>query len=321
MGKAQLIIQNGAKIMEVAAEEGIVWETTRKGVPGKLTFTVIKDEALGFYEGNAVRFIYDGAKIFYGFVFTKKRSSNDMIAVTCYDQLRYFKNKDTKTFKNKTASEFLQMLIAADTRMKVGKIENTGMKIPSRIEDNKTFFDMVQIALDLTLQSTRKMYVLYDNFGAVTLQNIESMKLDLLIDSESGESFDYTSSIDSNTYNKIKLSYENKKSGKREIYIAQDSKKMNEWGTLQFFETIQEGVNGKAKADALLSLYNQKSRELSVKRAFGDPRVRAGSSLGVGLYLGDITVANYMVVETAKHTFNESDHYMDLRFIGGGFVA
>ena len=320
MGKAQLIIQNGAKIMEVAAEESIVWETTRKGVPGKLTFKVVKDEALGFYEGNAVRFIYDGAKIFFGFVFTKKRSSNDLIFVTCYDQLRYFKNKDTYVYKNKTASEFLQMLIG-DFNLKAGKIENTGMKIPSRIEDNKTLFDMVQTALDLTLQSTRKMYVLYDDFGAIALKNIESMKLDLLIDEESGESFDYTSSIDSNTYNKIKLSHENKEKGKREIYIAQDGKNMNEWGTLQFFETIQENVNGKAKADALLALYNQKSRNLSVKRAFGDPRVRGGSSLGVGLYLGDITVANYMVVENVKHTFNESDHYMDLKLIGGEFVA
>lgn len=320
MAKAQLIIQSGSKIMEVVAEEGIVWETTRKGVPGKLTFTVFKDEALGFYEGNPVRFIYDGAKIFYGFVFTKKRSNNDLINVTCYDQLRYFKNKDTYVYKNKTASELLRMIIG-DFNLKAGKIENTGMKIPSRIEDNKTLFDMEQNALDLTLDSTRKMYVLYDDFGEIALQNIESMKLDLLIDEESGESFDYTSSIDSNTYNKIKLSYENKDKGKREIYIAQDSKNMNDWGTLQFFETIQENVNGKAKADALLALYNQKSRNLSVKRAFGDPRVRAGSSVGVGLYLGDITVANYMVVENAKHIFNESDHYMDLKLIGGEFVA
>lgn len=306
--------------MEPAVEEGVTWETTRKGVPGKLTFSVVKDEALAFQEGNAVRFMYDGAKIFYGFVFTKKRSGNDLIDVTCYDQLRYFKNKDTYVYKNKTASEFLQMLIA-DFNLKADKIENTGFKIPSRIEDNKTLFDMVQNALDLTLQTTRKMHVLYDDFGSIVLKNIESMKLDLIIDEETGESFDYTSSIDSNTYNKIKLSYENKEKGVREVFIAQDSKRMADWGTLQFFETIQNNVNGKAKADALLALYNQKTRNLSIKRAFGDSRVRAGSSLGVGLNLGDITVANYMVVENVKHTFNESDHSMDLRLIGGEFVA
>ncbi len=306
--------------MEPIVEEGIVWETTRNGVPGKLTFTVVKDEALNFQEGNNVRFTYNGVKIFYGYVFTKKRTSNDLITVTCYDQLRYLKNKDTYKYVNKTASEFLKKIIA-DFRLKAGDIENTSFKIPSRSEDNKTLFDMIQSALDITLRNTRKLYVLYDNYGSLNLKNIESMKLDLLIDEESGESFDYTSSIDSNTYNKIKLSYENKEKSTRDIYIVKDSKHMNEWGVLQFFETIQENVNGKAKADALLSLYNQKTRNLSVQRVFGDTRVRAGSSVGVGLSLGDITVANYMVVENAKHTFNESDHYMDLQLIGGGFIA
>lgn len=321
MAKAEIIIQNGVEIMECAVEEGIVWETTRKGAPGKLTFTVVKDKALNFQEGNAVKFIYGGAKIFFGFVFTKKRAGNDLIAVTCYDQLRYFKGKDTYVYKNKTASEFLKMLIADLKTVRAGNIENTGMKIPSRVQDNKTLMDMMQDALDITLRNTGKLFEIYDDFGAIALQNIESMKLDLLIDEETGEAFEYTSSIDSNTYNKIKLSYENKKKGKREIYIAQDSDNINRWGVLQYFETIDEKVNGKAKADALLSLYNQKTRNLSVKRAFGDPRVRAGSSVGVGLNLGDITVAKYMVVENVKHTFNESDHYMDLRLIGGGFVA
>lgn len=49
---------------ECAVEEGIVWETHRKGTPGKLTFNVIKDDVLSFHEGDTVRFEYDGHKIF-----------------------------------------------------------------------------------------------------------------------------------------------------------------------------------------------------------------------------------------------------------------
>lgn len=305
--------------MEIVAEEGIVWETTRKGAPGKLTFTVVKDEALGFQEGNAVRFTYDTNKIFFGFVFTKKRTSNDLIDVTCYDQLRYFKNKDTYNYKNKTASELLKML-AEDFQLQTGNVESTGHKL-ARIEDNKTLFDIMQMALDLTLQYTNKMFVLYDDFGKLALHNIHSMKLDLILDEETGEGFDYSSSIDSNTYNKIKLVYEDKKKKKREVYIAQDSKNINDWGVLQHFEKIQGNVNGKAKADALLALYNKKTRNLNMKEAFGDCRVRAGCSLAVNMYLGDITVANFMVVENVKHTFKESEHSMDLRLIGGEFVA
>lgn len=306
--------------MEPAVEDGIVWETSRKGSPGKLSFSVVKDQALQFEEGNAVRFKKDGQNVFFGFVFTKKRSKDGLISVTAYDQLRYLKNKDTYVYTNKTASEFIKM-VANDFRMNTGTIEDTGFKIASRVEDNKTLFDMFQNALDLTMNSTKKMYILYDNNGKLTLRNLEKMKLDLLLDEETGENFDYTSSIDSNTYNKIKLSYENEKKGKREIYIAQDSKNMNQWGVLQYFETIQEGTNGKAKADALLALYNRKTRSLSMSKAFGNIYVRGGNMLVVRLNLDDVKLMNYMIVENVKHTFNENEHFMDLQLIGGEFNA
>ncbi|QVY63860.1 hydrolase [Cytobacillus gottheilii] len=301
-------------------EGELSWETERKGVPGKITFTVLKDLDVRFQEGNAVMLQVDGKKIFYGFVFQKKRDKQQHIKVTVYDQLRYFKNKDTYVYGNKRLDELVRM-IASDFRLKVGTLENTRFKIPSRIEQNKTIFDIVQTAHDLTLQNQGKMFVLYDDYGKITLKNVESMKLDLLIDEESGENFDYSSSIDGETYNKIKLSYENKDTGKREIYIAQDSKNINDWGVLQYFDTIKEGVNGKAQANALLQLYNQKTRNLSIKKAFGDTRVRGGSAVIVGLNLGDIIVQKYMMVEKVKHSFEESEHWMDLTLRGGEFIA
>lgn len=316
----ELLIQNGSKIYAPIVEEGIEWELERKGVPGKLTFTIINDGSFDIQEGNAVRMTVDDAKLFYGFVFSKKRNKENTIQVTAYDQLRYLKNKDTYVYSNKTATEVVQM-IAADFKLNIGTLEDTGFKIPSRIEDNKTLFDIIQTALDLTLQSTKKMYVLYDDFGKLTLKNVESMKLNLLIDEETGEDFDYTSSIDGETYNKIKLSYNNEETGKREIFIAQDSSKINEWGVLQYFDTIDKNVNGKAKANELLSLYNRKTRNLTVENAFGDTRVRAGSAVIVALNLGDVAVKNYMMVEKVKHTFEEGRHTMDLTLRGGEFVV
>ncbi|WP_246586522.1 XkdQ/YqbQ family protein [Cytobacillus gottheilii] len=320
MPNVQIAIQNGSNIYYPIIEGELSWETERKGVPGKITFTVLKDLDVRFQEGNAVMLQVDGKKIFYGFVFQKKRDKQQHIKVTVYDQLRYFKNKDTYVYGNKRLDELVRM-IASDFRLKVGTLENTRFKIPSRIEQNKTIFDIVQTAHDLTLQNQGKMFVLYDDYGKITLKNVESMKLDLLIDEESGENFDYSSSIDGETYNKIKLSYENKDTGKREIYIAQDSKNINDWGVLQYFDTIKEGVNGKAQANALLQLYNQKTRNLSIKKAFGDTRVRGGSAVIVGLNLGDIIVQKYMMVEKVKHSFEESEHWMDLTLRGGEFIA
>lgn len=318
--EVELLIQNGSKVYIPVIEEGITWHTERKGSPGELKFSVVKDDVINFTEGNAVRLKVDGKNIFYGFVFTKKRSKDGIISVTAYDQLRYFKNKDTYVYTNKTAGEFIKML-ASDFQMQTGILEDTGFKIASRVEENTTLFDMVQNALDLTMQNKKEMYVMYDDFGKITLKNISSMIVNLLIDDETGENFDYSSSIDSDTYNKIKLTYDNEDTGKRDVYIAQDSSNMNTWGVLQYFETLQKGENGKAKADALLQLYNKKTRTLSVSNALGDTRVRAGCMVVVQLDLGDIKVKNLMLVEKCKHIFKESEHFMDLSLRGGEFIA
>lgn len=312
----ELLIQNGSTVYEPVVEGSIKWETDRKGQPGKLTFSVVPDGIINFQEGNSVSFKVDDLKVFYGFVFKKERDKNGIIKVTAYDQLRYLKNKDTYVYSNKTAGELIQM-IAADFNLRTGTLEDTGFKIASRVEDNKSLMEMIQNALDLTLQGKNKLYVLFDDFGSITLKNVESMKLNLLIDDEAAENFKYQSSIDGETYNKIKLSYDNEEAGKREIYIAQDSASMNNWGVLQYFESINEEVNGKAKADALLKLYNKKKRSLKINNAFGDPRVRAGSSIPISLNLGDVVAKNYMVVEKATHTFSKDNHVMNLTLKGG----
>jgi hypothetical protein len=176
-------------------------------------------------------------------------------------------------------------------------------------------------ALSVTTRNTGELYVLYDDYGSLNLRSAKMLKTDILIDEESGETFEYTTSIDENTHNKIKLSRENKKSGKREIFIAQDSGNINDWGVLQYTDTLEEKENGKAKADALLSLYNRKSRKLHINKVFGDVRMRGGATVGAQIYLGDLAVANFMMIETAKHIFKESDHRVDLKLIGGDFVA
>jgi len=316
----ELLIQNGNKVYAPIVQEGITWETERKGSPGKLTFTVVKDQNISFTEGNPVRLTVDGVNLFYGCIFTKKRDKEQNITVTAYDQLRYLKNKDTYVYTNKTASDFIKM-VANDYNLNLGTIENTSYIIASRVEDNTTLIDMVQNALDLELTNKKTMYVLYDDFGKLTLKALERMKLGVVIDEETGENFDYTSTIDSQTYNKIKLVYENEKTGKREVYIAQDSNNINNWGILQYYDTLQEGENGQAKVNALLSLYNAKTRNLKITNALGNLKVRAGSMVVVNLNLGDVLVQNFMLVERCKHTFNESEHKMEITLKGGEFIA
>lgn len=301
-------------------EDDIQWQTDRQGAPGKLIFNVLKDEALNFTEGNAVQFKFNNQKIFFGFVLKKQRTKSGLIEVTTYDQLRYFQNKDTYVYSNKRADEVIRM-IARDFGMNVGSLVNTRYKIPSRVEDNQSLFDIVETTLDLTLENQGEQYVLFDDFGKITLKRMQDMAIDYLLDVTTAEDYDYTSSIDDETYNRVKLIRENEEKGTREVFIAQDSKNINSWGVLQHFDTLQENENGKAKADALLRLYNTKSRKLTISNALGDVRVRAGSMVVVNINLGDVRVSNMMLVEKCVHSFKKDEHFMELTLRGGEFVA
>ena len=290
-------------------------------------FKVMKDDILDFSEGSPVRLKVDGDKVFLGFVFKQARTRNkEVITVTAYDQLRYLQNKDTKIFENTTASGIVTSL-ATDYSLNVGTLAKTNYPIASRVEENTSLFEMIENALDLELTNLGNMYILYDDFGKLTLKFLGDMYVGdsssgyLMIDEETGQNFDYSSSIDDNTYNRIKLTYDNEDTGKREVYIAQDGSNINQWGILQYFDTLSKGENGQAKADALLSLYNKKTRSLKITKAIGDNRVRAGSMVVVNLDLGDMHLKNFMLVEKCKHTYKESEHWMDLTLRGGEFVA
>lgn len=323
----ELLIGNeaGTKIYQPAVQEGIEWTTERKSTPGKLVFKVLQDDILDFSEGSPVRMKVDGDNVFFGFIFKQQRSKDKLITVTAYDQLRYLKNEDTKVYEGKTATQFIKM-IADGYALHAGTLEDTGFVIESRVEENTSLFEMIANALDLTLTNTGQMYVLFDDFGKLTLKSLSSMYVGvpgayLMIDEETGENFDYTSSIDDNTYNKIKLTYDNEDTGYREVYIAQDSSNINKWGILQYYDTLQKGENGQAKADALLKLYNKKTRSLKITNTFGDNRVRAGSMVVINLDLGDLKLKNWMLVEKCKHTYKKGEHWMDLTLRGGDFVG
>ena len=316
----ELFIQHNSTIQFPVVKEGARLTLERKGTPGKLEFTVVKGPGLNFAEGDPVKLTVNGTAMFYGFVFKKMRDKGGTIDVVAYDQLRYLKNKDTITEEGLKASDLLKR-IATDFRLNLGTVEDTGYTLETIVEENQTLFDMIQNALDETLMNTKQLYVLYDDAGKLTLKNINTMKLNLLIDEETGENFSYESSIDEQTYNKIKLAYNDEKTGKRELFIAQDGAKMNQWGVLQYFEEVQTKTGASAKADALLKLYDQKTRKLTIQNAFGDVRVRAGSAVVVALNLGDIVTNNYMVVNKVTHTFKGDEHMMALDLIGGEFIA
>lgn len=315
-----MMIEHEGKLFRPVACGAVTWSLERQGSPGKLTFSVLREGAPLFTEGDRVCLHCNGTGIFYGFIFERKTGKDHVVSVTAYDQLRYLKNKDTYQYENKTATEVIRM-IAADFNLSVGDLADTGFVIGARADPDKTLFDIILNALTLTINATKQMYVLYDSYGKLTLKNIGDMKLDLLIGDRTAEDFDYSTSIDGETYNQVKVSIDNEETGKRDVYIAKHSENINAWGVLQYYHKGEKGDDGQSMADAMLAKYNHKTKKLSIKNALGDIRVRPGCLMPVVMDLGDMKLSNYLLVEKAVHSFDGALHTMDLTLRGCDFIV
>lgn len=310
-----LYIQNGQTVYEPVVAGSISWETKRSGQPGKCSFTLIPDGRLQIQEGNAVRLDVGGTPVFFGFIFERSWGNDGEVKVTAYDQLRYLKNKDSYNYTDKTAGEVIQM-IAADFNLMTGELEDTGHKIPFRNEKDKTLFDIILTALDLTMMATGKIFVLYDDAGKMTLKNVENMKLKVTINDSTAQDYSYKISIDGDTYNQIKLYYDDSQSGKREVFLTKHTENINKWGVLQLSESVDQGADGQRIAETYLTQYNQPVKSLAVKDAFGDIRVRAGCLIPVILDVWDMKLENYLLIESVTHRIDEGVHTMDLNLKG-----
>lgn len=316
----ELVITNGDDSYLVDPVGGVRLSRSMRGVPAKLTFGVLSDDVLNFKEGNRVQFKVNGELVFLGFVFEKERNKKGVIKVLCYDQLRYFKYKDCLVYSAKTAGELLKM-ICDDYGFNMGDIANTVYRTPDtpqRLEHDKSLIDMINYILDQTLINTpnHDMYHLYDDGGKIVLASNEQMKLDVYIDGETLEDFHHTTSIDKDAYNMVKVMRQVPDGERKKLVktgIVTDDEHIKEWGRLQYLLLPSDKqINAVERAKRILEIKNRKTREIQLRNVLGDIRVRGGSILFVSLNLGDVTLNNYVMVQSVDHVFREGLHMMDL---------
>ncbi|MDI9469040.1 MAG: hydrolase [Bacillota bacterium] len=318
-----LLIGTGKIIHDVVVLGELTIERPRLCNPAKLEATVSTGQGFEPQLGDTVS-LYQGAtrRLFTGIIFEitpepEKREAR----ILAYCQMRYLKNKETYVIEGQRLDQVLAM-IAADFRLRTGKLPNTGYVIPSLVADAKTLADTLQQCIDETYQHTGHAYAIHDDgSGLLQLKRADAAFVNHLIAADTCTGVDYSISIDGETYNRVKLYRENKESGRREIYQAQDSSTMNRWGVLQLLEKVDENVNAQVKADTQLRLYNQPQRRLGIKGLIGHPDIWGGSLLPVDLTVDDTALRGQLMVEKATHRIKDGHHTVDLALIGGGFSA
>ena len=315
-----VIIQNTntGKIYDISNITGsIKIDSKMEGAPDKISFKVINPTRFDYIsEGSIVRIKVNDIPFFFGFIFDIEEDESFEVSVNGYCQMRYLKAKDTYVFSDMTASEIFSK-ICTDFEINHSIINPSTHKLPERVNDNKTLADIIQYGLDKTLIDTGNWYIMRDNFGTLEFLDVKTQELDLIIgDASLLTSYKYKSTIDSDTYNQIKLIKENKEEKVRELYIVKDSDNIKRWGLLQFSEKVDENMNEaqiEERADMLLKYYNKAKKTLKLD-CIGDLRVRGGC--GVILAIADIknkvAYKKPVLVTSVTHQFKAGLHTMSL---------
>ncbi len=319
-----LLIDGDDKIYKPYIVGDIKVTRERTGAPSKMTFSYVDIDGMNISEGNAVAFRFRNNKVFFGYIFALNSDSDkEQISVTCYDQLRYFKNKDSFVYSAKY-SDMLSNNICKKYGFKTGIIEDTGYKIPTRLEDG-SLFDICAQAENSTHLSSGSRFVLFDDFGSICLRNMKNLILPLLIDKDTTGKWILKRTIDSNVYNRIVIKKDNNETGERELYIANDSETQKKWGVLTLEEDAEDDAGAsemKSKAKSMLKYYNRLNQTFNVEKCIGDCRVRGGSSLLVAFDLRNgRKIQNLMIVDKVEHTFSDNYHFMDMNLYGGDYSA
>lgn len=326
----KIYFQQNGKTYE-AAVIGEITLSRSINAPSCLSLT-IKRDAVTPENGNLIYLkINNQHNQFKGYIFkTEKHGYN--CDITAYDQMIYMQlSKDSRTYKNKKASELL-LNLCDDYGIHVvdnANIMDSGYKIPERVEDNVSLLDMMINALDLTRQNTGKRFYLWDDFGSISLDREEWLAITTSFISQGFiEDFRYVEDL-SESYTVVKVVQESGDKDKPKEFIVKDDNRVKQYGRIQYYEKLNKDEDGQKKAQ---SIYNDNAGikvSFSVSGAQGDIRARGGSPIYVDFFNQDRAeyIRGWYRINSATHHFVDNLHTMDLdlTLIGGmmadGWVA
>lgn len=297
----------------------------RRGTATRMSGLFHNTQNINIGKGSKVYVYVDGELFFAGYYFEDNFDRWKDTNFVCYDQLRYLKSNDSFIFKGQTATQVIDY-ICKYLGLKTGLMENTGYSIPYMIETNRSFLDIIYKALDLTLVTTGNLYIFRDDAGLLTLTQANKIYAHKQL--KYGENildYNYTGTIDQDTYNYVKYVFDeegeaigNVKTAREKDIIAKDDNTIKKWGMLQAYEKVNEDFNSaqiQEMAKNTLLYYNRELRTIEFD-AIGDKSVKAGTNLYIDM--GEEIIAGqqmkgYQLVDEVKHKFENQKHTMHVK--------
>lgn len=226
--------------------------------------------------------------------------------------MRYLKNEDVYVTKNQTASAIFKK-VCQDKNLKYKIKTPTNYKPDAYLHDKKTLYNIIKRGMDLASLYDKKRYYITDRFGVLTWSELGEEKTNIQLGDKSlVTSYTYEKSIDKDTYNQVKLYRDNKKTGKRDIWIVKDSNNIKKWGLLQYLEKADDDDNSskvKEKAKNYLKRYNSEVETLKLE---ADGIIELIAGRGIKFKLERENINKWMWIKSSTHRFTKYSHTMEL---------
>ena len=287
---------------------------TLDGNAGKLTCLLQKDpnNLLKIANGSIVSFIVNGTGFFFGYVFKIGTDANQNYQITCYDQMRYLKNKDVYTTSGMTASQIFEK-VCNDYGLRYA-VNVPSYYVPEGyVHSDKTLYQVVDRGRQLACINENAQYFICDRFGTLIWSEFSYEKTNVQLgDGSMLTSYTYEKSIDDDSYNQIKIYRDNDDTGKRDVWIVKDSDNIKRWGFLQLLKKADDDVNAaqvRQTAENYLKVKNRETETLKLV-AEGIPELTCGK--GIKAVIPREGIDKWMWIKSSTHTFTKYSHVMDL---------
>lgn len=291
--KFQYTSKSMQKIFDFSGIVNTIQWLTDLTTAGQLTFRLLRGKLINpnfDFEpqaGDSVIFEWNNQRIFKGWVFQRELTEDDNWQITAYDATRYLKGTGSYAFNALSSSERFTK-ICQDIGIPYKDLDFDTWRSPAEIADGRTYFDMIQSAMNWSYQNLGKRFFLTDDGNGTILHTSTAMSQtdEIFTDKSLMTAMDFIGSIDSNVANYVLIVYQNSGNNSRQLYTAQDKDSMSKWGALAY-STNATGDNLNAaqlqnQANTTLKAMNREVITLKLT-VLGNEKFKAGTGCKVSL--------------------------------------
>ncbi len=265
-----------------------------------------------FEKGGELRLMQnEKQELFRGVLFADSINAKGQMSLTAYDENIYLtKNKDTKIFRNLTASAVVKRL-CNEFSISVGEIHDTGFVIPKLVFRDKTLFEMMVQSLTQSQKQNGEWFYITSKEGKLQLLARKEQKAKWVL--ENGVNLmnaSYFQSIE-DTRTQVKVVGGDAK--KKELSTSvKDGELVRRYGIMQHLEKPEQNMTKsqmEQRAKQLLKDLATIDDQARIE-CLGIPDVISGSCVYVKEAVTGILGGYY--VSADEHRFENGSHTMSL---------